>query len=80
MRWAWFALAVAVVLLVVAAGLYAAGPKSRVEVYHPKERECAAYSFLTPGECIAWRDIYPRRERTRRTNAWARITGAITGS
>jgi hypothetical protein len=79
MRWAWFGLAVAVLALVVAGGLYAAGPKWQYSYGTHKERECietvwdASPEIGLPGpKCIRHRSVERRNASPdrRRSNAW----------
>lgn len=75
MRRAWFALAVAVLALVVVGGLYAAGPE------YVGPYVCTNYRTV-PGQGGPWggstQDCVEKR-RKNRANAWERISGAVTG-
>ena len=76
MRWAWFILAVVVLVLVVVGGLYAAEPKY-VGKYRCVEWETVGtpsgpWGSGTQTNCV-------RSERRDRANAWERISGAISG-
>jgi len=66
MRWAWFVLAVVVVALGVAAGLYAAGPERQCRHTHTGQKYPGA-----PIEdfCDDWGN----------SNVWERISGAVSG-
>jgi hypothetical protein len=117
MRWAWFGLAVAVVVLGVAAGLYVAGPEQKVVTYThtnavktegycemtaeaEEAQQAAEDEFVRTGDpadfppepdedCGYYAEygavwvppVYERLPVTRveRTNAWERITRAVTG-
>ena len=73
MRWAWFILAVNVLALALAAGLYAAGPE--------RESYCGPGFTKHPQQptCVNWRTKQYSDLRTRRTNAWERISEAVSG-
>jgi hypothetical protein len=93
-RWAWFSLAVVALALVVAGALYKAGPKSKTVTYMATVQPTAPCirwaDSLNPnalpgtGMVCVERGTRPaaRAEqmwRDERTNAWERISGALTG-
>ena len=73
----WFALAVVVLALVVVGGLYAAGPEQKAACPSGFKRHANPAYFRA---CVNRRNSTDVVEiRSRRTNAWERISGAVTG-